>query len=171
MCPPSTDTSEFSFHGCFTMLAPVNCSGCRFLTTFISGRIRNRRSAAVTKALLGSSDPPWCNLIRVFANLLSGPFLSQRLLHPASLARFQIVGGGRWSSGGGDVYKLTLVLVVAPFPCIVSAQIPSARASIKAKPDRHRCAGEHQFRLYNTEDHEVRVPLVSPCRASTSVLI
>src|ERR1039458_7543059 len=42
--------------------------------------------------LLGSSDSPCCNLIRIFTNLLSGTLLRQSLFDPASLARLQIVG-------------------------------------------------------------------------------
>jgi hypothetical protein len=42
--------------------------------------------------LLGSSEFPWCDLIRFFPNLLSGTLLSQSLLDSASLARLQIEG-------------------------------------------------------------------------------
>ena len=42
--------------------------------------------------LLDGGDPPWHNLIRVLTNLFSGTLLSQSLLHPASLARLQVVG-------------------------------------------------------------------------------
>ena len=42
--------------------------------------------------LLGSSDSPCCNSIRIFANLLSGTLLSQSLFDPALRARLQVVG-------------------------------------------------------------------------------
>ena len=42
--------------------------------------------------LLGSSAPPWCNLVRVLTKLFPGTLLSQSLFDPASFARLQIVG-------------------------------------------------------------------------------
>jgi hypothetical protein len=43
------------------------------------------------RLLLGSSGPDCGNLIPLFAKLFSGTLLRQSLLHPASLARLQVV--------------------------------------------------------------------------------
>src|SRR6266849_3629331 len=43
-------------------------------------------------AAFGSSGPKCCKLIVLFANLFSSTLLRQSLLHPASLARLQVVG-------------------------------------------------------------------------------
>jgi hypothetical protein len=42
--------------------------------------------------LVDSNGPHGCKLVPLFANLLSGTLLRQSLLHPASLARLQVVG-------------------------------------------------------------------------------
>ena len=42
--------------------------------------------------LLGSSDSPCCNLIRIFANLLSGTLLRQSLFHSALGSGLEIKG-------------------------------------------------------------------------------
>ena len=41
---------------------------------------------------MAAAAPKCCNSIVLFANLFSGTLLRQSLLHPASLARLQVVG-------------------------------------------------------------------------------
>jgi hypothetical protein len=72
----------------------------------------------------------------------------------------------------GEMYNLTVVLVLVLFPCIVSAQTPSAKQSIefRLKPSQiiNGVPERISFVFLNIGDHEVRIPVVSPCRASTT---
>lgn len=70
------------------------------------------------------------------------------------------------------MYNLTVVLVLVLFPCVVSAQTPSAKQSIelRLKPSEitNGVPERISFVFLNIGDQEVRIPSVSPCRASTS---
>src|ERR1700678_1577183 len=72
------------------------------------GRGRSNSAVCPVGPLPPSSESLWRNLIPVFANLFSGTLLRQSLLHPASLARIQIVGATLYVFD--DVFRLNLAL-------------------------------------------------------------
>jgi len=71
--------------------------------------------------------------------------------------------------------NLAVVLVLVLFPCIVSAQTQAAKQSIELqlKPSGiiNGVPERISFVFLNIGDHEVRIPIVSPCRASTTGIL